>query len=275
MHLAVVLLLALFDPSTASSLPLSRRHSSATVAERIAAAAAKLNPQSAKTRRAGTEVALGNAGGAFFVPITLGSSNQVFELQVDTGSSLTWVPSSSCNACSSTLTSSGSSSSSFTRPKGFGSSTKCQCASLNSPFNPKSSSSYQQTSTAPTTITYGSGQVQGILSTDTMTFASNTLTAQTFLLATAEDSMTSASMAGVGDGLLGLAFQDGLDSTKHHETVLYSLASQNLLPNNIFSVWLNQSSAPTKLVPVDPSGGRLILGGIDTTLYTGSLPSSP
>ncbi|KAJ3080281.1 hypothetical protein HDU99_008811, partial [Rhizoclosmatium hyalinum] len=69
-----------------------------------------------------------------------------------------------------------------------------------------------------------------------MTFASNTLTAQTFLLATAEDSSTSASMTGVGDGLLGLAFQD---------------------------------------VPVDPSGGRLILGGIDTSLYTGSITFIP
>ncbi|CAF4174961.1 unnamed protein product [Adineta steineri] len=67
---------------------------------------------------------------------------------------------------------------------------------------------------------------------------------------------------GVSDGLLGLAYPDLANGGE--TPLFYNMYAQNLIPQPIFSFYFNPDSS---VVP----GGELILGGADTSKYTGSL----
>jgi len=113
-------------------------------------------------------------------------------------------------------------------------------------------------------IEYGSGSMKGFLSTDTVHIAGLSIQRQTFAEATA--------LPGISfdltqfDGILGLAF----DSISVDAVVppWYNLLSQKLVNNTLFSFWLSKD-------PRGASGGELILGGINTQRYTGSVSYQP
>ncbi|CAF3408549.1 unnamed protein product [Rotaria socialis] len=67
---------------------------------------------------------------------------------------------------------------------------------------------------------------------------------------------------GAMDGLLGLAYQNL--AVGHEAPVFYNMWAQGLIPFPVFSFYFNPNST---VVP----GGELILGGVDTSKYSGSI----
>ncbi|KAJ3017672.1 UNVERIFIED_CONTAM: hypothetical protein HDU68_011521 [Siphonaria sp. JEL0065] len=193
-------------------------------------------------KRDGSSFLLDNVGGgSFFTRVNLG--NQLFDVDVDTGSSDLWVPSIRCGS---------------------------NCPNTSNLFDPVKSSNfkYVKGSTETATILYGTGSVKGAYAIDTLVWGNASCNVK-FLLVDREDKVMKQGMQGFGDGIMGLTFQGGLDTTVSHQTVTYALATQNQLPNYIFSLWFNQSSTFDDATGTDPNGGRIIIGGADSNLYVG------
>ncbi|KAJ7176805.1 aspartic peptidase A1 [Mycena filopes] len=193
---------------------------------------AKLNP----TRRASsTNFAVVNqeADSSYFSSIQIGTPAQKFNVILDTGSSDLFVLDTSCQACS------------------------------NAPLfdSSKSSSFSQQTTNQPTTISYGSGQVEGFIGTDTVTMGSFSVSSQTFLLG---EAISQNLIDGDVSGLIGLAFQ-GLAETKA-PPFWQALITNNQLsaPEMAFQLTRSQSSD-------DEPGGTFTLGGTNSSLFTGDI----
>lgn len=127
-------------------------------------------------------------------------------------------------------------------------------------------------------ITYGDGSyAAGHFDNDTVTIGGLAVVNQIFAEATNMSGFT-----GYNDGLLGLAYSNL--AAGGEAPLFYNMWSQNLIPKPIFSFYLNPlvdrseiDLGETKLwfyVHRDitaTSGGELILGGVDSTKYTGSI----
>jgi len=115
-------------------------------------------------------------------------------------------------------------------------------------------------------IQYGSGAAEGFISADNLGIAGVTVKAQQFAEITAEPGI--AFLAAGFDGLMGLAF-DSI-SVDHTTPVWYNLLSQGLVKEPVFAFWLNRdpNAAPGK-------GGELVLGGVDSSHYTGDFTFTP
>jgi cathepsin D len=174
----------------------------------------------------------------YYGPITIGTPPQSFKVVFDTGSSNLWIPSSKCPI------------------------TVIAC-DLHAKYHSDRSSTYVANGTA-ISIQYGSGAMSGFLSEDTVVVGAITVTGQTFAEATGEPGI--AFDLSKFDGILGMAFErisaDGVIP------VFYNMISQNLIPEPLFSVWLSKN-------PQGTNGGELILGGIDSSLYNGSINYVP
>jgi len=109
-------------------------------------------------------------------------------------------------------------------------------------------------------IQYGTGSMKGFLSQDTLQLGGLTVTNQVFAEATALPGLTFAE--GKFDGILGLAFQS--ISVDNVVPPWYNILSQNLVSSPVFSFWLTNN-------PNSASGGELLLGGIDSSHYNGSI----
>jgi len=68
------------------------------------------------------------------------------------------------------------------------------------------------------------------------------------------------------DGILGMGYSS--ISVDNVTPVWYNILSQGLVNQPIFSFWLSQN-------PSDPSGGELVLGGVDPSRYTGNFSYAP
>ncbi|KAJ3133950.1 hypothetical protein HK100_003981 [Physocladia obscura] len=201
---------------------------------------------------ASSSVEISNAAwSSFFTQISIGTPAQLFNVAIDTGSSALWVLSVGCN----------------------------NCAGGKARFNASKSSTF--TNGENDTAHYISGSVYGVKGSDVFSWANETLTKQAFLSVERIDDGIGMVLQGTGEGILGLTFQDGLDSLKRtaatHETASYSLATAGQLSNSIFSIWLNQSCNPHD-GNNGTLGGSLVIGGADPNLYHGNftfLPISP
>ncbi|CAF4811521.1 unnamed protein product [Rotaria socialis] len=126
----------------------------------------------------------------------------------------------------------------------------------NHTFNSSLSSTYTALN-KPFSIQYGDGSnVAGIFGNDTVCIGGICIANQTFAIATSANGMSTQ----VNDGLLGMGYQN--IATGGEMPVVWSmyLAGQLSLP--IFAFWV----AP---VSTGSDTGELILGGYDTTKYTG------
>ncbi|XP_041448615.1 pepsin-2B-like [Drosophila obscura] len=174
----------------------------------------------------------------YYGSISIGTPPQSFSVQFDTGSANLWVPSVNCFSV--------------------------DCFS-HEQYTSADSSTYQANGTT-FSITYGSGSVSGILSTDVVNVAGLTIEGQTFGEATTETgtSMEDASF----DGIFGMAYSslavDGVPPP------FYNLLSQNLVDAPVFSFYLANNGTE-----VASYGGELILGGSDASLYSGQLVYAP
>jgi cathepsin D len=169
----------------------------------------------------------------YYGPITIGTPPQSFMVVFDTGSSNLWVPSSTC---------------SITVP----------ACDVHKKYYSARSSTYVANG-EKFNITYGSGAMTGFLSQDTLQFGGLTVAKQVFTEATGLPGITFA--VAKFDGILGLAFQS--ISVDNVVPPWYNIISQNLVTTQIFSFWLNDNLNSA-------NGGELVLGGVDTTKYTGT-----
>jgi cathepsin D len=174
----------------------------------------------------------------YYGPITIGTPGQPFKVVFDTGSSNLWIPSSKCPI------------------------TVIAC-DLHEKYHSDQSSTYKANGTA-ISIQYGSGAMSGFLSTDTVVMGGITVVGQTFAEATGEPGI--AFDLSKFDGILGMAFEQ--ISADNVVPVFYNMIAQNLVSQPLFSFWLSKN-------PQGQNGGSLVLGGVDNTLYTGSINYVP
>eukprot|EP00792_Barthelona_sp_PAP020_P005808 TRINITY_DN2807_c2_g2_i1.p1 TRINITY_DN2807_c2_g2~~TRINITY_DN2807_c2_g2_i1.p1 ORF type:complete len:365 (-),score=87.01 TRINITY_DN2807_c2_g2_i1:27-1121(-) len=108
-------------------------------------------------------------------------------------------------------------------------------------------------------VPYGSGTVNGYLSNDDVTIGGITVTQHTFGEVTYEQG--DAFLHSNFDGLLGLAFQ--------------SIANDNVMP------WIPQARVQNRIehasfsFNLKPTGGWMVIGGVDQRLYTGNVFWTP
>ncbi|NP_999038.2 pepsin A preproprotein [Sus scrofa] len=135
------------------------------------------------------------------------------------------------------------------------------CSSLacsdHNQFNPDDSSTFEATS-QELSITYGTGSMTGILGYDTVQVGGISDTNQIFGLSETEPG--SSLYYAPFDGILGLAYPS--ISASGATPVFDNLWDQGLVSQDLFSVYLSSN---------DDSGSVVLLGGIDSSYYTGSL----
>ncbi|XP_062872990.1 napsin-A [Trichomycterus rosablanca] len=170
----------------------------------------------------------------YFGVISIGTPPQEFKVLFDTGSSNLWVPSIHCSfldlACW-----------------------------LHHRYNSKKSSTYVQNGTS-FSIQYGRGSLTGFFSQDTVNLAGLDVKQQLFAEAVMQPGIVFA--VARFDGVLGMAYP--ILSVGKVRPVFDSIMDEKLLPQNIFSFYINRD-------PTAEVGGELMLGGFDQQYFDGDL----
>lgn len=173
--------------------------------------------------------------------LTIGTPPQQLSLQISTGSSDVWVPSSSANLCTNA-------------------STANQCTTT---FDSSSSKTYKNLNSL-----FGIGYVDGTgasgsFFTDALTIGNITLSNQQIGLAVNTT---------LGTGILGLGFSND-ESVCHTEpcnntypSFMDQLVAQGKIPSRAYSLYLDDRQSST---------GSILFGGVDTHKYTGNLITVP
>ncbi|KFP44309.1 Embryonic pepsinogen, partial [Chlamydotis macqueenii] len=176
-----------------------------------------------------TEPLLNTLDMEYYGIISIGTPPQDFTVVFDTGSSNLWVPSVFCTSLA------------------------CQ---NHQTFNPSQSSTYKSTG-RNLSIFYGTGNMEGIVGSDTVTVASLVDTDQLFGLSTTE--LGQFFVYVTFDGVLGLGYPnlaaDGIT------LVFDKMVNESLLEENLFSVYLSRET----------TGSVVIFEGIDESYFTGSI----
>merc|ERR1712118_585454 len=115
-------------------------------------------------------------------------------------------------------------------------------------------------------VQYGSGPVEGVFNTDTVTVGDIDVKGQTFaeISTVTFGPLNIAFAIGKFDGILGMGFNS--ISQYHIPTPFEQMVTQKLISEPVFAFYL----------PDDASAkGELILGGVDKSHYTGDLVTVP
>ncbi|CAG8737352.1 4048_t:CDS:2, partial [Dentiscutata erythropus] len=168
--------------------------------------------------------------------ISLGTPLQSFLVAFDTGSADLWVPCVYCDNCN------------------------------NKRLYDDTRSSTIKYDDNDFSITYADGSCSyGWIELDTLQVGSMSIKSQTFAIIY---SISSAFQSDVIDGVVGLGY-DSLSVYPGTKTPLTNMINQRLIPKKIFSVQLRPARNKTSY------GGIFVFGGLDTTLYKGSITYAP
>ncbi|RMD42310.1 hypothetical protein DV735_g2816, partial [Chaetothyriales sp. CBS 134920] len=171
----------------------------------------------------------------YFSTVSLGTPAQEFKVVLDTGSSNLWVPSKSCGSIA------------------------CY---LHQKYDSDASSTYKRNG-SEFGIRYGSGEVAGFISEDTLRIGDLSIKNQLFGEATSEPGLAFA--FGRFDGILGLGY-DSI-AVNHIPPPFYNLVDQGLLDEPVFAFYLGSTEDGTDSV--------VTFGGIDATAFSGKLIKIP
>ncbi|PKX92160.1 cellular aspartic protease [Aspergillus novofumigatus IBT 16806] len=163
-------------------------------------------------------------------------SPQKFKVVLDTGSSNLWVPGSDCSSIA---------------------------CFLHSKYDSSASSTYKANGTE-FAIKYGSGELSGFVSQDTLQIGDLKVVKQDFAEATNEPGLAFA--FGRFDGILGL----GYDTISVNKIVppFYNMLEQGLLDEPVFSFYLGDTNK-------EGDNSEASFGGVDKNHYTGELTKIP
>eukprot|EP00270_Netrium_digitus_P000261 TRINITY_DN1024_c0_g1_i1.p1 TRINITY_DN1024_c0_g1~~TRINITY_DN1024_c0_g1_i1.p1 ORF type:complete len:550 (+),score=157.87 TRINITY_DN1024_c0_g1_i1:34-1650(+) len=173
----------------------------------------------------------------YYGEIGIGSPPQTFNVIMDTGSANLWVPSKKCIF-----------------------SVACY---FHKKYDSKKSATYEEDGTN-FQIKYVTGAMQGFQSIDDVTIGEIVVKEQTFAEATKEPGLTF--IAAKFDGILGLGFEE--ISVNRIPPIWYNIVKQNLVPEAVFSLWLNRD-------PDAEEGGELVLGGVNQAHFVGAHTWTP
>ncbi|GAA5895886.1 hypothetical protein JCM5296_006693 [Sporobolomyces johnsonii] len=140
----------------------------------------------------------------------------------------------------------------------------CSGCSSSTPGYTPSSSSTSATSSQSFSITYGSGSASGTLVQDTIRIANYTQTSQTFAACDTLDNIVDGTISGI----LGLGWSTIASSGA--TPLVQALAQANKLPEEVFGFAFETHTFTTTSSPT-AAGGTLTIGGLNTSLYTGSI----
>jgi len=177
------------------------------------------------------------ANAQYFTEILLGTPPQSFKVILDTGSSNLWVPSQDCSSLA---------------------------CFLHTKYDHDSSSTYKANG-SEFAIRYGSGDMEGYVSRDTLTLGDLVIPHQDFAEATSEPGLAFA--FGKFDGILGLAY-DTISVNKIVPPV-YNALSQGLLDTPQFGFYLGDNSEE------GADGGEATFGGYDESKLKGKITWLP
>lgn len=195
--------------------------------------AAYHSAQEAVSNSEGADVPIINFMDAqYYGEIGLGTPVQRFEVVFDTGSSNLWVPSSKCGIL------------------------QIACY-FHRKYNAQKSWTYKEDG-RDFAIEYGSGSLSGYLSRDVLSIGGLKVEDQIFAEATAEPSL--AFIAARFDGIMGMGFPE--ISVGKVTPPFQNMIAQKLVPEPVFSFWLNRKSESEE-------GGELVLGGVDPDHFVG------
>ncbi|RHZ66908.1 pepsin-like aspartic protease [Aspergillus thermomutatus] len=172
----------------------------------------------------------------YFSEISLGTPPQKFKVVLDTGSSNLWVPGSDCNSIA---------------------------CFLHSKYDSSASSTYKKNG-SEFSIKYGSGELSGFVSQDTLSIGDLKVEKQDFAEATNEPGLAFA--FGRFDGILGL----GYDTISVNKIVppFYNMLNQGLLDEPVFAFYLGDTNK-------EGDNSEATFGGVDKDHYTGEMIKIP
>ncbi|NWI40819.1 CATEA protein, partial [Picathartes gymnocephalus] len=168
----------------------------------------------------------------YYGVVSVGTPPQRFTVVFDTGSSNFWVPSAYCIS---------------------------EACRVHQKFKSFKSDSYEHGGEA-FSLQYGSGQLLGIGGRDTLQISNISIKGQDFGESVFEPGVTF--VLAHFDGILGLGYPSL--AVGNALPVFDSIMNQNLVEEPIFSFYLKRGDDTE-------NGGELILGGIDHSLYKGSI----
>uniref|UniRef100_A0A7M4EXE4 Peptidase A1 domain-containing protein n=1 Tax=Crocodylus porosus TaxID=8502 RepID=A0A7M4EXE4_CROPO len=172
----------------------------------------------------------------YFGEISIGTPPQTFRVLFDSGSSNLWVPSTYCQTAA---------------------------CSNHARFDPSQSSTFSSNG-QNYSFDYGSGDLTVVMGYDTVRVQNIVVTNQEFGLSTSEP--TEPFYYSNFDGILGMAYPALAEGSGL--TVTQNMVQQGQLTDPLFSFYFSRE-------PTYSYGGELILGGIDTQLFTGQITWTP
>ena len=172
----------------------------------------------------------------YFSEIAIGTPPQDFKVILDTGSSNLWVPSQECGSIA------------------------CY---LHNKYDHSESSTYKKNGTE-FAIKYGSGELEGYISQDTVRIGDLKIKEQDFAEATSEPGLAFA--FGRFDGIMGLAYDtisvDGVVPP------FYNMINQGLIDEPVFAFYLSDTKD-------EGAESEVVFGGVDKHHYHGDMVKIP